>query len=282
MRCSCALALWLVASAVASAAHATDEATKADCLAAHEASQSHRNAGKLRDARRDAETCARTECPRLVIEDCARWATELEPLIPTLVFEARGPGGTRASDVHVLFDGAPLVAELDGRAVAVDPGEHVLRFERPGTRGIEQKIVVLEGDRARRVQVEFPAAVAPPRPSGSPPDVATRPVPTAVWLLTGVSAAAFGSFAYFGLTGLDARGELVDKHCKPSCPEDEVDATFVKLLAADISLGVALVSLGVASALYFSRPEVRASLKGRAGAAGRAFGLDAAGLRARF
>src|SRR5262249_46652328 len=96
-----------------------DDSTKEACIEAHPSVQRFRRTGALRDALRAATECGRDACPRLVVTDCATWVTELEALVPTVVFEARDSAGNEVSDVRVSIDGKPLVDRLDGKAVAL-------------------------------------------------------------------------------------------------------------------------------------------------------------------
>jgi hypothetical protein len=75
-----------------------------------------------------------------------------------------------------------------------------------------------------------------------------KPV-VATLALLGVSALAAGSFAYFGLDGVARRNDL--DGCKGHCDARLVDDAFYRFVAADISLGISALSLGLASFLWF-------------------------------
>jgi hypothetical protein len=70
------------------------------------------------------------------------------------------------------------------------------------------------------------------------------------WIGAGVSLVALGSFAYFGATGTSDLNRLRDQ-CAGHCAQSDVDAAWNKLVAADISLAVAVVSGGIAGWLFF-------------------------------
>jgi hypothetical protein len=54
-----------------------------------------------------------------------------------------------------------------------------------------------------------------------------------------------------GVLGKSQRDDLRDS-CAPSCPEDDVGSVRTKLILADVSLGVGVVSLGVATYLFIA------------------------------
>ena len=55
--------------------------------------------------------------------------------------------------------------------------------------------------------------------------------------------------------GTQRREQLQDQ-CAPFCAPSDVAAVRNHYLAADVSLGVAALSLGLASVLYLARPEI--------------------------
>ena len=89
---------------------------------------------------------------------------ELDRIMPTIVFAAKDKQGRDVSVVRVTMDGAPLVAKLDGTAVAVDPGEHDFTFEANGEPPVTQHFVIREGEKSRRETIAIgglpPAPVA--------------------------------------------------------------------------------------------------------------------------
>lgn len=96
---------------------------------------------------------------------------------------------------------------------------------------------------------------------------------------------ALGSFAIFGIQGKNEVDDL--QKCKPRCAEEDVDSARTKLIIADISLGVGVVALGVATYMLLTRPKVDASVKTTGGpnirfTAGPVAGGAAAGLGGTF
>ncbi|MEJ7729211.1 MAG: hypothetical protein WKG00_08345 [Polyangiaceae bacterium] len=71
---------------------AAQDATNA-CVDAHVAAQRLRRDGKLRAAREQLVSCARTSCPQVLVRECAAWLSEVEATIPSVLFEATDEAG---------------------------------------------------------------------------------------------------------------------------------------------------------------------------------------------
>jgi hypothetical protein len=199
-------------------------------------------------------TCARDVCPTPIKRDCVQWLVELDKLAPTVVLAAK-KGGRDLIDVKVYMDGVLLAERLDGKPVTVDLGEHTFRFEHEGNVH-EERAVIAAGQKLRSIAADFaPEASGAGTDGGAtiPPaegERRTSPVPALV--VGGIGLVALGSFAVFGLQGKSDVDAL--QTCKPDCPEADVDRARTKLIIADISLGVGLVALGVATYMYLTRP----------------------------
>lgn len=261
------LAIAIVA-AVGTPSVCTSEARGDDtesCIASHEQSQILRKDGKLRAAREQMVNCSRDACPKLLRKECSGWLAEMEEAIPSVVIEAKGPDGQDVVEMKVSLDGQLLTDKLDGRALNVDPGVHVFKFEIPKVKPREEKIVIREGQKARKIVVDFspPRPIASAHPTGSavvpetPPDKVTRPVPTLVYVLGGVGLVALGTSAFFEAKGLGQRSDLDAKGCKPACSQSDVDSAKKSILIGDILLGAGVVSVGLATVFYFTRPGVK-------------------------
>lgn len=229
------------------------EPDKAVCADAYRDAQTHRKNGELRSARKSLVLCASDSCPAVLQPDCLRWLTEVEGAMPTLSFAAKGPGGEDLVDVRVFLDGERLTETLDGKATAVDPGSHVVRFEHGTDAPIEQSIVVREGEKARVVTGSWertPApATAPSTPEGEK-EPSSGP-PLATWIFGGVGVAGLATFTVLGLAGLQRRSAL-ERDCYGACDASRVDSVKRQFVAADIALGVGALSLGVATVLLLT------------------------------
>lgn len=252
-----AATLGFVAPTVAAAPATAQDDQKQQCISAYEQAQSLRQSGQLRAAREQALFCAQDACPEVVRNDCATWLGEIVAGTPTVTFEVRDLEGAGTTDVKVEFDGTLLKQGLDGKAVAVDPGEHTFRFTLGDTTETREMVVVIrEGEKNRKIEVAF--GEPPPPPPGPGPGAGTGPdrpieedggIPTASIVLGGVGVVGIGMFAAFALIGTSEKSDLEDT-CAPNCTEDEVDSVRTKLIVADISLAVGVVSLGVAAVIW--------------------------------
>ncbi|MDP8999834.1 MAG: hypothetical protein M3O46_06960, partial [Myxococcota bacterium] len=73
-------------------------------------------------------------------------------------------------------------------------------------------------------------------------------IPLATWVFGGIAVAAFGTEAYFGLSGLSDRSNAMHR-CAPNCAPSERDSIQTKFIIADVALGAGIVSAGLAT--YF-------------------------------
>jgi hypothetical protein len=157
--------------------------------------------------------------------------------MPTIVPVLRDAQGHDVTDVRVSLDGAPLSPESGG-SVAVDPGEHVLRFERPQGGMLEQPFVARESEKDRLVVATVPAPAPPPAPPPAPA-AEGRHISWAAYALGGVGVVALGVFV-----GLAATGQSDYDACKTGgC---DVSSLETKRAAAWASLGVGVVAAGAA------------------------------------
>lgn len=224
-------------------AHAQTAPDVKVCISAHADGQVLRTQKQLVVARERFLACSARQCPELVRQDCTQFLAEVTASTPTLVLAAIENGERDLAQVSVDLDGKPLASGLDGSAIPVDPGEHQLTFRAADGRVRQYRIVARENEKGRRVVAEF-APKGADAPGDAPPGAR---VPPLAYVLGGVGVAALGSFAYFGLRGRST------EDCAPECSRSEVDSMRSQYLAADISLGVAVASLGAATYVFFSQ-----------------------------
>ncbi|WP_437730491.1 hypothetical protein [Sorangium sp. So ce1335] len=279
------------------------------CFTASEEGQRLRDEGRLREARARFIACGAAACPALVRSDCAGWLSDVTARVPTLILSAQDEEGQDVADVQVTLDGAPLAARLDGKAVEVDPGEHLLRFERAGSAPVALRLVVREGEKLRRVSARLVRSAAPGAGATAPGAGATAPgggatapgagatapgagptapredraaTPPASALVLPIAlggVAVAGGVAYAAL-GLSARADAdrLRTTCAPGCAEADVDAVRTKVIAANIAFGVGVAALGgAAAALLLRGPSPAASA---ASAAVHVFPLPGGGAAA--
>lgn len=242
--------------AVETAARADD---REQCASAADQAQQLRDEGKYRRAREQLLICARDVCPAPIKRDCLDWLSQVENTAPTVVFGAKD-ATKDLSDVKVYVDGVPVTDRLDGKPVQMDLGKHIVKFEYQGQTK-EDEVIIGAGQKNRNVTVTFGPAPGPtgptPPPGGESPKQGSI-VPSLV--VGGIGVLALGSFAIFGLGGKSDVSNL-ESTCKPHCAESDVDKARTKLIIADISLGVGIVALGVATYLFVTRPKVDADVK---------------------
>jgi len=256
------------AATPAPAPSAAADPAKAECFARHEEAQVARRQGHLLEARAWLRQCSSATCIGIVRADCIEWLAEVERAIPSVVITARARGADLV-DVKVIIDKQPVTARLTGTALDLDPGSHQLRFESPPWPAIERTILVSEGVKDRPIDVEF----APPLPAQAPaPSLASSPPapffkrPDRVDYAVGATAlVALATSASLGAWGLVQRYNAEHGGCAPFCSPEERSSIENKLIAADVALGVGVVSLAV---LFFhmrapaQTGETRAALGG--------------------
>lgn len=179
---------------------------------------------------------------------------------PTVILSVLDEHGGDVSAVKVFSTDELIVDGLDGRAIALDPGKHRLRFVLPWGEVLSQDVLIREGEKNRLIQVRIepkpgksePAAAPPPTPPPTPPPPAASP-PVAAWVATGVAVAGVGVFGTFAILGSRSKADLDE--CAPNCPrslESTRDKLKTSYLIADIGLGTAVVSGALAIYLFAS------------------------------
>jgi hypothetical protein len=228
---------------------------KSVCIAASDQGQQLRDDGKFKLAREAFLRCARSSCPTIVSHDCQEWLIEVDARTPTVIVDATDEKGNDLTDVKVSVDGAPFVASLTGLPARVDPGERLFRYEADGLAPVEERVVVRTGEKNRVLKVRFSAGLLPPAAAPAAPGPGERRgsfrPPLASWVFTGTAVAAFASEAYFGIAGLNQRNDDLSGpgKCAPACSPSERSSIETKFAVADVSLGVGVVSAGLA--VYF-------------------------------
>jgi hypothetical protein len=73
---------------------------------------------------------------------------------------------------------------------------------------------------------------------------------------------ALGSFAVFGITGLNEKSRLRGV-CSPHCTDAQVSKLKTDYVVGDVSLGVGLIALGVATFLWLTDTSSKPASYGR-------------------
>jgi hypothetical protein len=203
--------------------------------------------GKLVEAAPLFEQCAQDSCPRVVRQDCRTALSELQQSAPHLTIHVRDETGADVFDAAVSVDGVAVATDDYARGMLLDPGRHSVRAERGSFFPGEQAILVTAGDRNPSVNLTLRRVHATETDT-----VRTKNRTPA--LVVGAGGLAF--LAAFGVLGtwtlVDY--ENLNKTCGGHCMAAQVDPVRVRGAIADVSLGAGVVSLAVATVLWFAAP----------------------------
>jgi hypothetical protein len=226
-------------------------------------------AAALGDYQLAAEEARRVQAPE-VIEQAAARVESLRARIPKLVIR-RGGGAESAT---ISLDGVMLGASSVGSELPINPGPHTIEAQARGYRPYARTVEVSEKDR-KEIDVTLQAvppppepraaAVPAPAPAPSPQPLPPPPHPNYLpFVVGGMSLASLATSGVFFALRADAISSL-DDACsnRISCPPSQrstYDHGRTYTLVADVSLGVGVAGLGIATALYvLGRSEPRST-----------------------
>jgi hypothetical protein len=247
------------------------------CVAASEKGQQLRSSGKLVDAREQFNLCGRTECPKLIQQDCTQWMSEVLASLPSVVPGAKDRKGRDIVDARLTIDGKVATETLDGKPIVVDPGVHTFVFETKGAGAappVKEQVVVKPGEKNRIVSVTIAtgddgaapvAALAPERPA----DGSKSSPPIAAYVVGGLGIVALGAA---GVMGLLANSDAHDLRstCAPNCKQSDVDAIQTRYTIGGVTAGVGGALLVTGIVLFF----VHGSGSSQTGSSAPALGLQ--------
>lgn len=249
---------------------------KLECIAANDAAQDLRRAGKLREAREELLLCGSPSCPGLVREDCAQRLADVDRVMPSLVFEAKDGVGNALVSVAVTMDGQRLTDRLAGQSVQVDPGEHRLVFESAGLPPTKQTIVVHEGERDRHESVVLGQPVGPAASPSVSSDTSLQRL--AAFGLGGAGVVSIVVGSILGLVSKSNYDHALQTECGNNAsggcsPQGIADGKSAhgQAAASTVAFVVGGALLATGAALYFTVPKTNVS-------AGATAGPDRAGL----
>lgn len=242
--------LYVIALLLGTYATNVSAQSKSECLSAFDRAQDERSRLLLRSSRDDFMFCARVGCSPPVRKDCAAMLEGVLHDLPSLVFAARLSNGAEVTDAAIFVDGERVTPDAGG-LLAVDPGPHVIRFERPPYAAQEQFMVARIGEKSRLVLATFPQAGPESHDAGTSPASGQerRALSPWFWVAGAAGVVALGSFTVFALIGADKRSHFQDT-CAPGCDAEQIGEVRSRFIAADVSLGVAAISLAVAAIVY--------------------------------
>jgi serine/threonine-protein kinase len=254
-----------------------DGPTKLECIAANDVAQELRHVGKLREAREKLALCVSATCPGPVREDCAQRLTEVDAVMPSVVFEAQDEAGNDLLAITVTMDGHRLPGTLTGLPVPLDPGEHHFAFDdADGLAHIEKTIVVHEGERDRRERIVLGrfAARSPPSVLSSRGGGSQR---TVTFVLGGAGVVGLAVGSVLGLVSKASYDHALQTECsnnQNTCSPQGVQdgkSAHGQAAASTVAFVAGGVLLGAGAVLYFTSP--RASV-----GVGTTVGTERAGI----
>jgi len=251
---------------------------KQQCISTHHTGQLTRQEGDLLGAREQFAHCAQQSCPAPIRKECAQWLFDVEHELPTIVLRVEDDQGKAIEAAQVWIDDELVAERVDGRALSVNPGTHVIRVRLEGGEEQTSELLAHEGEKLQTVEVAFakesptaqaptaakPAETTPPdgeatprgettaqtSPNQSRLDTASgRDIPTATVLLGATGVAALAALAYFGMKGLGHHEDF--DRCTAGC-EREHELMADSYRAANIAGAVGVVSLGVGGAIWWA------------------------------
>lgn len=220
-------------------------AKKAECVDALDKAQASKASRKLVDARADYVTCSHEACPDMIREDCSKGLREVDESLPSITLAAT-LDGKDVPDAKVSLDGELIDGGLDGRSIPLDPGSHVVRFERPGSPPQEQKIVAREGQKNQLITGVFPGT----RPAGG--RVTTEggtKIPIVPVAFAAVGAVGLGTALVMHIT-MTAKANDLGNSCAPTCSQSDRDDLSDRLVLRNVALGVGIGALVIAAVTY--------------------------------
>jgi hypothetical protein len=250
-------------------AHADPKAEET-CLASHKKTQELELDKKLVEAESQAVACSQSSCPVEVREMCVDFLRRIRENESSAVITVRDASGSSISNAHITIDGRPGPTTLDGSAVHLNPGTHLIEYQVGEGPKRSQTVLLREGEKDR--QILLLSEDASKRPRFSP------------WahLFGGLGAASLAGFAVVGGVVL-ARAHSLDKECGHRCESErpsDVDSVLHQAIAADVSLGAGLTlvaAAGLTMGITWSKaPSSKAAASSRANFAisPRGMGLD--------
>jgi hypothetical protein len=230
------------------------------CVDAYEKSQvlmkPESGQSTLLPARETLRTCMRSGCKDWMVADCSQWLSEVEARIPTVVFSARDTSGRDLAELVVTtVDGASVASRLDGRAIDLEPGEHVFVFVAPSGARLEKRVLVREGEKNQAVSAVFqgPAPEAKPAVTAGHATAPRTPVYQYVgYGVAGVGVVGLGVGVIFGLRAIAKKEEAncVGKVCDERPMQEAVSAG--KIATVGFIAGGVLVAGGASIVLFGS------------------------------
>ncbi len=198
-------------------------------------------------------------------KDCADLLAEIDAATPSVVVRAKNKDGSDLTSVRLSIDGSIVSLALDGSAIPLDPGQHIFRVETTDAEPVEKSMIVAEGERARVIELSFlaPKTNAAPakvveaaRPSGEK-SAGPGPLPYAVGA---VGVLGLGAFVGLQIAAQSRYSDMKDNCAvRSACSSTDVDSTKSSFTISAVALGVGIVGIAGAAALFLLAPHDEAT-----------------------
>jgi hypothetical protein len=208
------------------------------CSGAYVKSQVLRTNHHLLEARQALRTCSQPSCKSFVVKDCSTWLEQVQSALPTVIPIATGDGEQVLSTAKVSIDGNLALEKIDGLPLEIDPGMHTFRFDTADGQSAVQQVVIVEGEKDKRITVSFAkpgttpttapgttqsgqpsAAAAGSLPDSSTPASASGTMKTLAIVAGAVGVVGIGVGIGFGLeTSAKASAVTADCPSSANCP----------------------------------------------------------------
>jgi len=232
-------------SIAATTATTASAASKEECLDAHSRGQDLREKGLLTRARATFLTCAQSSCPNLIQGDCAKYAEELDRLVPSVSFSARDARSGDLPNTTVYVDDVLIANRLDdGKSYDFDPGKHVIRYVHDGKETV-LKVVLNQGDKGRTLVATFASENAPVPASADdaralPPQPKRPAFPLVVAGLGAAALVTGGVLMAIGMHDVPSNCSMSTKECAAAPGDKSFDEASKGVGMANLGLGVGL------------------------------------------
>ena len=173
--------------------------------------------------------------------------------------------GAEVRDVRRPLSGQPVINfyRIDGQVLrlGIHNGSHTFTVSKKGYEPETWTLVASGEEKSNQFTLkeekEETAGGAPP-PQEPPSGKQIRPVPTLTWVTLGTTAAFAAGAAVTGTLALNKNAKYEDQNdgSDPQTAKDLRDSGKMLNLTTDILIGAAVVSAGIATVSYFTRPRV--------------------------
>jgi hypothetical protein len=134
------------------------------------------------------EGCTQRACTALMRRECHKQINEINHQLATIVPALTDEKGAPVTHAQLTMDGRVVASQIDGRPVAVDPGEHEFAFKTDTGASAPRKVALAQGERNKPVAATLGARkdsdlefqLPPPPPAGSATPATNAPASATV------------------------------------------------------------------------------------------------------